>query len=96
MAQTLDAAGVSRTHLVGLSLGGAIGLRLALEDPGRVVSLTLVNSFGRLIPTVRGAVRGVVRLGLVLAGRMDLAAGWVASELFPAAGQASWRKLAVE
>ncbi len=96
VAQALDAADVTHSHLVGLSLGGAVGLCLALESPERVVSLTLVNSFSRLVPTPRGALRGMIRLGLVLAGRIDLAAGWVASELFPSADQARLRRIAVE
>ncbi|MGK5671933.1 alpha/beta fold hydrolase [Micromonospora sp. URMC 106] len=43
----LDAVGVDRpAHLVGNSLGGAIAMRLAASEPGRVATLTLVNSAG--------------------------------------------------
>jgi pyruvate dehydrogenase E2 component (dihydrolipoamide acetyltransferase) len=42
----LDALEISRAHLAGHSLGGAISLRLALDDPDRVASVTLVGSAG--------------------------------------------------
>lgn len=43
---TLAALGIVRAHLAGHSLGGAIALRIALDDPARVASVTLVNSAG--------------------------------------------------
>ncbi|MDP9869033.1 MULTISPECIES: alpha/beta fold hydrolase [Streptosporangium] len=50
--RTLDALGVtSAVHVVGNSLGGAVGMRLAADDPGRVASLALADSagFGRRV-----------------------------------------------
>lgn len=46
VAGFLDAIGVPRVHAVGHSMGGAIAARLALDQPARVASLTLVNSAG--------------------------------------------------
>jgi pimeloyl-ACP methyl ester carboxylesterase len=47
MAGLLDAAGVDRpAHLMGNSLGGGVSMTLAVDHPGRVASLTLVNSIG--------------------------------------------------
>ena len=47
VAEFLDAAGVDGpAHLVGNSLGGAVAMRLAVDDPSRVASLVLVNSAG--------------------------------------------------
>jgi pimeloyl-ACP methyl ester carboxylesterase len=40
----LDYLRVERAHLAGISMGGAIALELALEQPGRVASLTLLDS----------------------------------------------------
>lgn len=46
VAGFLDAVGVGPLHVVGNSIGGAIALRLALADPARVRTLTLVASAG--------------------------------------------------
>jgi len=40
----LDAFGLTRAHLVGMSMGGGIGQLLALEYPDRVASLTLIST----------------------------------------------------
>lgn len=40
----LDAYGLPRAHLVGMSLGGYIAQMLALDQPGRVASLTLIGA----------------------------------------------------
>jgi 3-oxoadipate enol-lactonase len=37
----MDAAGVERAHIFGISMGGVIGLELALREPQRVMSLLL-------------------------------------------------------
>lgn len=47
MAQLLDAVGVTApAHVMGNSLGGGVAMTLAVDHPGRVASLTLVNSVG--------------------------------------------------
>jgi len=46
----LDALRVSRAHVVGRSMGGAIAQHLALLAPKRVQSLVLCASFGKLDP----------------------------------------------
>jgi pimeloyl-ACP methyl ester carboxylesterase len=40
----LDALGVHRAHLVGLSTGGLLAQRIAVERPHRVLSLTLLST----------------------------------------------------
>jgi pimeloyl-ACP methyl ester carboxylesterase len=42
--RVLDAYGVEAAHLVGMSMGGAIAQRAALERPGRVKTLTLIST----------------------------------------------------
>ena len=42
----LDAIDVPRAHLVGHSLGGAIAAQVALDNPARVASLSLIGSAG--------------------------------------------------
>jgi pimeloyl-ACP methyl ester carboxylesterase len=40
----LDALAVRRAHLVGMSMGGALAQRIAVERPHRVLSLTLMST----------------------------------------------------
>jgi pyruvate dehydrogenase E2 component (dihydrolipoamide acetyltransferase) len=49
----MDAIGVPRAHLVGHSMGGAIALDLALNHPGRALSLVLIAPAG-LGPEING------------------------------------------
>lgn len=41
----LAAEDVSRCHFVGHALGGLVGLQLALDQPGRLTSLSLINAW---------------------------------------------------
>lgn len=42
--RVMDGFGLSQAHIVGMSLGGLIGQVLAVRDPDRVLSLTLIAS----------------------------------------------------
>jgi 3-oxoadipate enol-lactonase len=43
----LDHLGVSAAHVVGLSMGGMVSQRIALDAPERVLTLTLLDTFAR-------------------------------------------------
>ena len=77
-------------HVVGLSLGGCVGLSLALRAPERVRSLTVVNAFARLRPAdPAAALRLAVRLALLATAPMSAVAALVARGLFPRPEQAA-------
>jgi 3-oxoadipate enol-lactonase len=92
VASAMETHAAVPAHVVGLSLGGAVALQLALDFPACVRSLSLINTFGRFRLTSGAWLRGAVRLGLVLAGRMDWLGGWVAAGLFPRPDQALLRE----
>ena len=53
--QTMDALGLRRANLVGLSMGGATSIAFAAQYPDRVQSLTVINSAGMPFETPPGA-----------------------------------------
>ena len=46
----LDSLGINRFNLVGISMGGAIALKMALQEPERIKNLALVSTFATLRP----------------------------------------------
>jgi len=73
-------------HVVGLSLGGAVALQLAVDSPEQVASLVIANGLARFRPSLEVLALGSVWLGRVLSGRMEDVAEWVAADLFPGSG----------
>ena len=53
----MDALGLSSAHIVGMSMGGTIAQEMALDQPERVSSLTLVCTFAAMDPETAGIVR---------------------------------------
>jgi pimeloyl-ACP methyl ester carboxylesterase len=49
----LDALEVASAHVAGYSLGGAIGLQMAVDAPARVKSLSLYSTFSHVEPYLR-------------------------------------------
>ena len=61
---TLDALGAERASIVGLSIGGLVAQRLALDAPGRVAALVLACTAARIGDPARYAARiDAVRAG---------------------------------
>jgi len=90
----LDRLEIRSAHVVGLSLGGAVALQLAADEPVRWRSLIAVNAFARLRAT-RGALqRGIERTWLAATGQMDELGRRVADGLFPDGRQEAFRAAA--
>lgn len=53
LAALMDALGIARAHLVGLSTGGAIGQTLAIEAPARVNRLVMCSTWTHCDPWFR-------------------------------------------
>jgi 3-oxoadipate enol-lactonase len=101
MAAEVDALlahlGEGPVHVVGLSLGGCVGLALALHAPSRVRSLTLINAFARLRPADTGATLRMALRGVLLAtAPMSAVAAFVARTVFPRPEQGALRSAAAE
>ena len=88
----LREAGVQRSHIVGISMGGMIALQLALDAPGMVRSLVLVNTGPEVKPenaSERFALWQRRILTRVLS--MEKFATILAGKLFPEPGQGAVR-----
>jgi pimeloyl-ACP methyl ester carboxylesterase len=92
VAALLDDIAEPPAHVVGLSLGGCVGLALALRHPARVRSLTLVNAFAVLRPADTGAaLRMLLRGALLALAPMSAVGRFVAATAFPHPEQAALR-----
>ena len=58
VAAFMQAIGVDRAHVAGLSLGAAVGMWLAAKYPGRVRSLSLHSGCAKADPFVQTVLRG--------------------------------------
>jgi pimeloyl-ACP methyl ester carboxylesterase len=71
MAGFLDALGIEQAHIVGLSMGGMTAMPLALNHPGKVRSLVLLDTDAQAeAPETVAAYHGL--------GAAVIAAGWAA------------------
>lgn len=53
IVKVMDALGLERAHVVGHAAGGNAGLAMALDHPGRVDKLVVVNGWSRPDPHIR-------------------------------------------
>lgn len=88
----LDHLEILRPNIVGFSLGGAVGLEMALARPGRVPRLGLINSLGSYqIDHWRKWLEARIPVALVRLLGMRWAAAVSAARLFPKPWQRSLR-----
>ena len=79
IAAFMQAAGVGRAHVFGLSLGGAIGLWLAAKYPEQVKSLSLHSTWDRSDPFLQA----VVETWRTMARGLDSVTDMVIQGIFP-------------
>ena len=97
MAALLGALGLPRAHVVGLSMGGAVAMELALSDPARVAGLVLANTAPSF--ELRGWQRrymGLSRLLLAMLFGVGGVARLFSRAVFPSPHQESLRKRLLE
>jgi pimeloyl-ACP methyl ester carboxylesterase len=79
IAGFMQAAGVERAHVAGLSLGAATGMWLAAKHPQRVKSLSLHSAWTHSDPFLRTVVEG----WRLMAGALDSVTEMVIRGIFP-------------
>jgi pimeloyl-ACP methyl ester carboxylesterase len=79
VAAFMDAIGVERAHVSGLSLGAATGMWLAAKHPAKVASLSLHSAWHRSDPFLKT----VVESWRVMAKGMDSVTEMVIAGIFP-------------
>jgi 3-oxoadipate enol-lactonase len=84
-ARVLDDRGITSGHVVGLSMGAAVALELAIRMPQRVKSLVLIGGGAGGPATVRPSARAVgTTVGTVLSDSLQHRHVWPAAALFSA------------
>ena len=89
--------GVERFHLLGISMGGAIALKMAFEAPELIDKLVLVNTFASLRPKSMNEWRYFVRRSYNVFTKSPRAqAELVAERIFPDEEKSDYRAILVE
>jgi 3-oxoadipate enol-lactonase len=92
MAALLERLGVPSCHVVGISMGGTLALQLAVDHPGLVKKLVLVNTFASLRPKkISVWLYFILRFTLVHTLGLPAQAQAVAKRIFPKAEQEELR-----
>ena len=97
LAGLLEALGIGPAHIVGISLGGMIGLQLAVDAPELLKSLVVVNSMPEMtIRTWKQRIQVVQRFLIVQLFGVRKMGEVLARRLFPKPEQAEARATLVE
>lgn len=97
MVHFLDHLQVGSCHVMGISMGGAVSLQFALDNPDRVDSLILVNTFARLRPhRISSWIFYSVRFLLAHVLGIKTQARFVSKRIFPDPDQMSYREIFCE
>jgi 3-oxoadipate enol-lactonase len=96
VADLIRHIGLDAVHIVGLSLGGLVGLQLAINDPDLVRCLVVVNAYAQMRVKRYARLPAIGRIVLLMFGPMDWLGRWVANGLFPAEEQAYLRDAAAK
>jgi pimeloyl-ACP methyl ester carboxylesterase len=93
----IQALGVTPVHVVGISMGGMIGLQLAVDAPDLVKSLVVVNAGPDLrVRTLRDRLQVFQRFAIVWLLGMRKMGEVLGGRLFPKPGQEEIRRLFAE
>lgn len=97
MIELFDELQIDSAHVVGLSMGGCIGLQMAVAHSDRVRLFVSVNSFAKIRAAGwRGFARFLHRMWTLNFGTMDDVAEPVARAMFPRPEQDEIRRLTVK
>ncbi|MGH8674311.1 MAG: alpha/beta fold hydrolase, partial [Burkholderiales bacterium] len=77
LGRLLDALEIARAHLAGISFGGVVALRFAIDHPERTASVAAMSTFSELTPQLRmlgtGLYQALLQGGLPLLQNLLLA-----------------------
>ncbi len=83
--------------LIGISMGGAITLKMLSDNPVNYSSAVLINSFSKIRPErVRNAIFLLSRLSRLMFLSLNDQAKYMAEKLFPAEADVTFRKMIVD
>lgn len=93
----LDHLQIERCHLVGFSLGGAVALEMALQQPARAQRLVMINALPSYrVDHWRKWIEAHLQIGMVRVLGLPRTAAMIARRLFPHAHQIPMRRRVVE
>jgi len=97
VSELISALGRGPMHVVGISLGGMIGLQLALDHPEQVRSLTVVNSAPEVTIRTFEQRRGLwLRMAILRILGMKRMGAFIAGKVFPEDDEIEFRERMAE